>query len=424
MRRFAGTLPAKAVIHMTPKRKRLVFILAAVAAVVLLVVGRGMIFAKPKGPRYLTAPVAVADIEQTVLASGTLEPRDLVEIGAQASGQVKSLNVELGQRVKKGQVIAVIDPSNQLNNLRNAQAQLAQQKAQRLSQEATLKQHELTLKRQAITLAADASSQSDYEAAEATLKSSRAALAVLDAQIEGATASLEKTKVDLGYTSIVAPMDGVVVAIVTKQGQTVNAVQTAPTIVKLANLNTMTVKAQISEADVIRVKPGQKVYFTILGAPDHRYYATLREVEPAPDSIKTSSTATSTTSTSTSTAVYYNGLFDIENTGGELRTSMTAQVYVVLGEAKQATIVPAAALGDKRPDGLYPVRVLGADGKASPRMVRIGLNNNVQAQVLSGLKPGEKVIVGEGAANAPPPPAIRPGQGGPGGPGGRPPGAA
>jgi macrolide-specific efflux system membrane fusion protein len=405
---------------MTPKRKRLVFILAAIAVVVVLVIVRGMVFSKPKGPRYLTAPVATADIEQTVLASGTLEPRDLVEVGAQASGQVKSLNVALGQQVRKGEVIAVIDPSNQLNNLRNAQAQLAQQKAQRLSQEATLKQHELTLKRQAITLAADASSQSDYEAAEATLKSSRAALAVLDAQIEGATASLEKTKVDLGYTSIVAPMDGVVVAIVTKQGQTVNAVQTAPTIVKLAKLDTMTVKAQISEADVIRVKPGQKVYFTILGAPDHRYYASLREVEPAPDSIKTSTTAT-TTSTSTSSAVYYNGLFDVANTGGELRTSMTAQVYVVLGEAKRATVVPSAALGDKRPDGLYPVRVLGADGKAAPRMVRIGLNNNVQAEVLSGLKPGEKVVVGEGAANAPPPPQIRPGQGGAGG---RPPGAA
>ncbi|MEO6338852.1 MAG: efflux RND transporter periplasmic adaptor subunit [Caulobacteraceae bacterium] len=409
---------------MTPKRKRLVFILAAVAVVVVLVVARGMIFAKPKGPRYLTAPVATANIEQTVLASGTLEPRDLVEIGAQASGQVKSLNVVLGQQVKKGQVIAIIDPSNQLNNLRNAQAQLAQQKAQRLSQEATLKLNELALKRQSITLAADASSQADYEQADATLKSSRAALAVLDAQIEQATASLEKAKVDLGYTSVIAPMDGSVVAIVTKQGQTVNAVQTAPVIVKLANLGVMTIKAQISEADVIRVKPGQKVYFTILGAPDHRYYATLREVEPAPDSIKTSSTAT-TTSTSTSTAVYYNGLFDVENTGGELRTSMTAQVYVVLGEARGATAVPSAALGDKRPDGSYPVRVLGADGKASPRMVRIGLNNNVQAEVLSGLKPGEKVIVGEGAANAPPPPAIRPGQGGPGGPGGgRPPGAA
>ena len=407
---------------MTPKRKRLFYVLAAIVVVVGLIVIRGAFFAKPKGPRYITAPVATADIEQTVLASGTLEPRDLVEIGAQASGQVKSLNVELGQQVKKGQVIAVIDPSNQINNLRNAQAQLAQQKAQRLSQEATAKLNELALKRQSITLAADASSQADYEQADATLKSSRAALAVLDAQIEQATASLEKAKVDLGYTNVLAPMDGSVVAIVTKQGQTVNAVQTAPTIVKLANLGVMTIKAQISEADVIRVKPGQKVYFTILGAPDHRYYATLREVEPAPDSIKTSSTATTTTSTSTSTAVYYNGLFDVANTGGELRTSMTAQVYVVLGEAKGAVVVPSAALGDKRPDGTYPVRVLGADGKAEPRVVRIGLDNNVQAQVLSGLKPGEKVVVGEGAANAPPPPAMRPGQG-PGGPGGRPPGA-
>lgn len=397
-------------------RKKLLYIAGAAIAALVVVLILTRVFHR-ESPRYITEAAAVGDVEKTVLASGELEPYDLVEVGAQASGQIQKLNVELGDKVKKGQVIAVIDPANQLTTLRNAQAQLAQQKAQRLSQEATLTQNELTLKRQAITVEADASSRADYESAEASVKSARAQLASTDAQIEQAEATLEKAKVDLSYTNIVAPIDGVVVAIIAKQGQTVNAVQSAPTIVKIANLETMTVKAQISEADVIRVQAGQEVYFTILGAPEHRYYARLREIEPAPDSIKNSSTATtsaSTTSSSSSSAVYYNGLFDVDNPGGELRTSMTAQVSIVLARAKQAVVIPSAALGPQRAKDTYDVRVLDEDGKVSVHQARIGINNNTEAEVLFGIKPGEQVIVGEGAARVPPPSGF---QGGPPGPG-------
>ena len=196
-----------------------------------------------------------------------------------------------------------------------------------------------------------------------------------------------------------------------------NAVQAAPTIVKLADLDTMTVKAQISEADVTQVHEGQKVYFTILGAPEHRYYAKLRAVEPAPESIA----AESTTSTSagggtgtTSSAVYYDGLFDVANPSHSLRPSMTAQVNIVLREAKRVLTVPTSALRETRPDGQTEIRIMDDRGRVQPRLVRVGINNATSAQILEGLKVGEHVVISEagsagprdGTERAPPPPGI------------------
>ena len=374
----------------------------AVGVIVALLVLKACLFPTRLPPRYLTAPAAVSDIEQTVLATGTLQPLQQVDVGAQVSGQVKSLMVALGDQVTKGQPIATIDAKPQRNALLTAQATLEQQKAQLMAQQATVQQDQLALQRQAITLAAQASSQQDYETADANLKSAKANLAATNAQIRQATVAVDTANINLGYTNIVAPIDGVVVAIPTKQGQTLNAVQSAPTIVELANLATMTVKAQISEADVIHVRPGQLVYFTILGDPDHRYYGRLRAIEPAPDSVtnSTSSAAAQTSSTSaSSSAIYFNGLFDVPNPTGILRTQMTAQVYIVLASAQHVLAIPSAALTPAGAPGRYTVRVL-TDPRRPPqtRTVAIGINNNVSAQVLSGLKAGDKVIIGEGPA--------------------------
>ena len=164
-------------------------------------------------------------------------------------------------------------------------------------------------------------------------------------------------------------------------------------------------KAQISEADVVRVKPGQKVYFTILGAPEKRYYTTLRTVEPAPDSILTDTTTS--TSSSAATAIYYNGLLDVPNADGRLRISMTAQVYIVLNEAKQVLTIPSSALGERDRQGMTTVRVVDAEGKAEPRKVKVGINNNVRAEILEGLVAGDKVVVSEAAAGGTPAPQMR-----------------
>ena len=217
-------------------------------------------------------------------------------------------------------------------------------------------------------------------------------------------ASVESARVNLGYTKIVSPIDGIVVALVVQQGQTVNANQTTPTIIKVAQLDTVTVKTQISEADVVKVEPGLPVYFTILGQPDQRYHAQLRTIEPATDAILTEGTgvSSSSTSASTTTAIYYNGLFDVPNPDNKLRISMTAQVTIVRAQAKGVVIIPASALGPRGQDGRYSVRVLGADGQPTPRHIRVGINNNVNAEVTEGLAEGDKVVLGEAAAGAPP----------------------
>jgi macrolide-specific efflux system membrane fusion protein len=156
----------------------------------------------------------------------------------------------------------------------------------------------------------------------------------------------------------------------------------------------MTIKVEISEADVIRVKPGQRVSFTILGEPDNRYPAVVKAIEPAPESIAKETTSTAST-TSTSTAIYYIGILDVPNPDGKLRISMTAQVHIILNEADGVLLIPSAALGDKEKDGRYVVRVESGPGKIEELRVRIGLNNNVQAEVREGLQEGQQVVIGD-----------------------------
>ncbi|OWY36198.1 efflux RND transporter periplasmic adaptor subunit [Herbaspirillum aquaticum] len=352
----------------------------------------------PPPPGYLSAIATVTDIQDVVLASGTVKAYKQVSVGAQVSGQIKSLKVALGDRVKKGQLVAEIDSLTQANALASAQYSLQNLQAQLRAKEASLKQAQLAYARQQMMLAGDASSRENFESAEATLNTTRADIAALQAQIKDGAIKVDTARLNLGYTRITAPIDGEVVAIVAQEGQTVNANQSTPTIIKVARMDTVTIKAQISEADVVRVKPGLPVFFTILGDPDHRYRTTLRAIEPAPDSILQDDTATSTTastsSSASSTAIYYNGLLDLPNPDGKLRISMTTQVNIVLSEAKEALVVPSTALGARDAQGRYTVRVLDAQGQAQERQVRIGINTNAQVQIVEGLKAGERVVTG------------------------------
>jgi macrolide-specific efflux system membrane fusion protein len=362
---------------------------------------KSVYFKPPSAPQVITAEAVMDDIEDTVLASGTIEASQEVSVGAQVSGQIKRLHVALGDRVTKGQLVAEIDSTTQGNTLRNAEAQVSLLSAQRQARLAQLRQAELSYQRKKDLFQLDAGSKADLDDAEATLATTKAEIAALDAQIRQANISVDTARVNLGYTRIMAPIDGVVVAVVAEEGRTVNAMQSAPTIIKLAQLDKVQIKAQISEADVVRVKPGLPVYFTILGEPQRRYEAKLRAIEPVPESEQTDTKTT--TSSSTTNAIYYNGLFDVDNPEGKLRVAMTTQVFVVLNRADKTLVIPATALGQRdRKLGTYEVRVLegdGQDAKVSTRQVKIGLNNRVQAQVLEGLKAGEKVVVGEGAAN-------------------------
>ncbi|MCU4438318.1 MacA family efflux pump subunit [Acinetobacter lwoffii] len=433
-----------------PKIKPTKLIMAAVIAIALIAAGWYFLKPKEQPPQYITAEVTQGDIESSVLATGILEATKMVSVGAQVSGQVRKMYVELGDQVKQGQLIARIDSVRQENDLKTAEASIKNQMAQLAVRQANLAKVEAEYNRQKAMYAQDATSRSELESAFANYKTAQADITAINAQIEQSRLTLATAKEDLGYTQIVAPMDGTIVAIVTEEGQTVNANQSAPTIVKLAKLDTMTIKAEISEADVMKVEEGQTVYFTTLGNNEKKIYAKLRQVEPAPNSINTDS---NTSSSSSSSAVYYNALFDVPNEDGKLRIDMTAQVYIVLDEAKNVLTIPAASIqgsnrlpranrgeargeGSRgeggpasrseaesaqgnRPAGERParlnlseaelalieqgkaqrgmVRVLQADGTAKPTPVLIGLNNRATAQVLKGLKRGDQVVIADGS---------------------------
>lgn len=434
-----------------PKIKPTKLIMAAVIAIVLIAAGWYFLKPKEQQPQYITAEVTQGDIESSVLATGILEATKMVSVGAQVSGQVRQMYVELGDQVKQGQLIARIDSVRQENDLKTAEASIKNQMAQLAVRQANLAKVEAEYNRQKAMYAQDATSRSELESAFASYKTAQADITAINAQIEQSRLTLATAKEDLGYTQIVAPMDGTIVAIVTEEGQTVNANQSAPTIVKLAKLDTMTIKAEISEADVMKVEEGQTVYFTTLGNNEKKIYAKLRQVEPAPNSINTDS---NTSGSSSSSAVYYNALFDVPNEDGKLRIDMTAQVYIVLDEAKNVLTIPAAAIQSSnrparanrgegsrgegyrsganpaarpeaesaqgnRPAGERParlnlseaelalieqgkaqrgmVRVLQADGTAKPTPVLIGLNNRATAQVLKGLKRGDQVVIADGS---------------------------
>lgn len=397
------------------KRRRMVF--AAIAAILVIAFILYQWFKPAPPPQLVLSSVARGDIEQTVEATGILKPSRLVSVGAQVSGRIEVLHVKLGDKVKKGDLIAEIDSRTQVNALQSARATLRSARASRDAQVATQRRYELTLQRQERMLAAEATSRSDYESAKANVEATREQIAALDAEIVQRETEVATAQTNLEYTRITAPIDGTVLAVVAKQGQNVNAVQSAPTIVMLGNQATMTVYAQISEADVVRARVGQEVYFTILGNHERRYTSKLRDIAPAPESVtnedSSSSTASTSTTTSTKTAMYYNGLFDVDNTDGVLRTYMTAQVSIVLGRANGVLLVPSTALGDRARDGSYTVQVAGPDGRPQPRQIQVGLDNQAMAEVKAGLREGEKVVVGEADAKAGASQQRMPGPGGP-----------
>ena len=331
----------------------LIGVIAAVATGSMAAVG--LLSGKPEVTVF-TAKVALGTVEDTVLAAGELQPARMLSVGAQVSGQIKTLHVTLGQSVKSGDPIAEIDSTTQRNALRIAEAALASITAQRTAREAQLRQAEAAFDRQRDLLSKKAASQADFETADSALLTLRAEIAALNAQIEQHAVEVENARANVGYTKIVAPIDGVVIAIVTKAGQTLNANQSTPTIVVLAQLDVMAVKVRISEADIGRVTVGKPVWFTILGDQNTRLSASISSIEPAPVSIVTEANAPGTTTPGTK-AIYYNGLFEIPNGDGRLRPLMTAQVHIVIDSASDVPLIPWTSLGQREPDGRYHVQI-------------------------------------------------------------------
>lgn len=385
-----------------PRTRRRLWIAAAAGACLLALAVLWLMPAAP--PELEVSPVQRGDIEQVVEATGTLKLSRLVSVGAQVSGRIETLHVKLGDRVKAGDLIAEIDSRTQRNALQSAQAAQRSARANRDALAADLRQYQLTLQRQQALVARQLVARADYDAAKTKVDATREQVAALDGEVVQRQTDVDVAQTNLGYTRITAPTDGTVLAVVARQGQTVNAVQSAPTIVMLGNQDVMTVYAEISEADVVHTALGQEAYFTILGDSGRRYSSTLRDIAPAPESITNEDTsgfaAPGASAGASRTAMYYNGQFDVDNADGRLRSYMTAQVRIVLGRAKGVLTIPSAALGARSADGSYSVQVRGADGRPAARRITTGLDDQINVEVRSGLQQGEQVVLAQ-TADAP-----------------------
>lgn len=353
-----------------------------------------------------TATVSRGDIEDSITALGTLQPRDYVDVGTQVSGQLRKLYVELGDRVEQGQLLAEIDPTLFEAKVNATRAQLTSQGAQLKQQQAQNRLANLQLQRQQALFAAQATSEEALQSAEAQAQITAAQIEALQAQIAQTEASLKEDLANLEYTKIYAPMSGTVVSQSAKQGQTLNANQSAPVIVQIADLSSMTVKTQVSEADIGRLRTGMPVYFTTLGR-DKRWEATLRQILPTPEVINN--------------VVLYNAEFDVDNPNGELMTQMSAQVFFVNAQANNVLVLPVAVAQGQRPQRgangpAHRVQVL-ENGKPVEREVRFGLRDRVHVQVRDGLRAGEQVVLPMTVASgAPAPSGNNQQRRGPGGP--------
>ena len=373
---------------------------------------------------YIIAQVQRGTIEDKVSSTGVLQPREYVDVGAQVSGQLGHLHVDIGNEVKVGDLLAEIDAEVSAAKVQASRAQLRAQRASLAEREINLVKAQRDLERQRNLMNDGATTQEALQNAETLERVARFQIEAVKAQIDQLQAGIRVDQTNLKYSKILSPMAGTVVSITARQGQTLNANQSAPNLLRVADLSVMTVQAQVSEADVGRLKSGMSVYFTTLGGKGKRWYGELRKIDPTPSV--------------TNNVVLYNALFDVDNPNRQLMTQMTAQVMFVVSEVKDVLYVPFAALtfpssasksdrsqdsSDKSitaavkvsqgelpaeerrsrnrvqsdaagPKSAATVKVRKASGEIEVRDVVVGVTNRIQAEIVSGLVEGEKVIAG------------------------------
>lgn len=344
---------------------------------------------------FITEEVKRGKIAQTVSATGEIAATNLVDVGAQVSGQIKKMHVKIGDIVKEGDLIAEIDNVTQVNEVNTRKAQLQTYQAQLESAQVALKIAQRKYSRYKSLASADAVSKEEFEATEDSLATNRAKIKELQSSIRQTQIAINTAEKDLGYTRITAPSTGTVVSLVVEQGQTINSSQTSPTVVQIADLTSMTNKMQIAEGDATKVKAGQTVNFTILSEPDAPISAKLDSIDPGLTTMSQGSYSKSTDTTSN--AIYYYARATVPNPDGKLAIGMTTQNTVEIASADNVLMVPTVAIKTK--DGKKFVRVLGANNQAVDREIQTGLKDSMNTEVKSGLNEGEKVVMSEmGAA--------------------------
>lgn len=409
----------------------------AKAITLAVIVGVIAWFLWPEGaeppPPPTTATVVRGDIGQLIAASGTLEAGSLVDVGAQVSGQLNKLHVSLGDVVSEGDALAEIDDFIARTRVTSAEANLESLLASSSSQEASLVMARSELKRQERMMQAQATTERDYDQAVLNLAQSEANLARHLLQIEQAQASVEEARANLEFTRITAPADGTIVSIFAQEGQTLNAAQTAPLILRIGDLRTITVSARVSEADMRRLTAGMDAYFTTPADGERRWQGQLTEISPIPQAPG-----------GAGGLAQFDALMEVENPDGALLPGMTAKVFFVVQAARDVLKVPRGAVtfadgpmsaagqyaqgaafsGPRRfrgrgpraqsataapvtgndddrgrrssqtPDREATVQVVDAEGGQQSRTIRVGVDNDVEVEVLSGLSEGERVVTG------------------------------
>ena len=346
---------------------------------------------------YLTESVTRGNVEKTVVASGSVESVNEVDVGAQASGKITKLYVKLGQEIKKGEMIADIDSTTQINTLNTKKAALvsyqAQLKAKKTAYDVALSSYNRLSK----LYMQKATSLDSVNTAKSTLDNAKAEMEVIEANIKQAEIEVNTAETNVGYTKITAPMDGTVISVPVSEGQTVNANQTTPTIVTIADLSKMKIKPEISEGDITKVKAGQEVSFKILSDSQTLYHSVIDSVDPAnttiTDSSSTSSSTNSSSSSSTTSAIYYYANVLIDNPDRTLRIGMTTENNIKIANAKDVLLISNMAI--QKRDGKSVVNILNDKNQPEQREVETGVQNDFHTEIKSGLNEGEKVIVSQ-----------------------------
>ncbi|MFL1515330.1 efflux RND transporter periplasmic adaptor subunit [Pseudomonas prosekii] len=353
----------------------------------------------PGRDQFATVQVSRGDIESSVTALGTLQPRRYVDVGAQASGQIQKIHVEVGDVVKEGDLLVEIDPSTQQAKLDAGRFSIDNLKAQLQEQKA---QHELArqkFQRQQNLAAGGATRAEDVQTAQAELRATQARVHMFQAQIRQAQASLRSDQAELGYTRIYAPMSGTVVALDAREGQTLNAQQQTPLILRIAKLSPMTVWAEVSEADIGHVKPGMTAWFTTLSGGNRRWNSTVRQILPIPpkpldQTSQGGGSPASSSKSGTGRVVLYTVLLDVDNADNALMAEMTTQIFFVADQAKNVLTAPIAALQASSQTNIQTAQVVAKNGAIQPRQVRTGISDRLKVQIVDGLEEGDHLLIG------------------------------
>ena len=378
--------------------------------IILLILGVGGYFVydkffkvKEEEVEFITKKAKKGSFSKKVDATGEIFATELIDVGAQVSGQIKKLYVKLGDQVKKGDMIASIDSSTQQNSIDNKEAQLAIYKAQLESAKVALNIAKTQFDRENALFSKNATSKQEFESAKNTYSANSAKIKELEAQIKQTNIELSTAKINLGYTKITAPRDGTVVSVQVEEGQTVNANQTTPTIVNIADLSHVKMKMQIAEGDITKIKVGTPVEYSILSEPTKKFQTTVSSIDPGLTTLSdgsygssSSSKSSYSSSSSSSSAVYYYAQSIVDNKDGILRIGMTTQNELLIANVKDAIIVPS--IGIKKDENGTFVYVL-KDGKAVKTAVKTGIKDNLDTQIISGINEGDEIITSQGSSS-------------------------